>query len=113
MAGGHGAAEQRYLDERRVAEVCGRGRGRRFQRILKGEAKSLDEAVSIAPLKTNLSGEEATYFGLRAMQARSESSLGHALSGKSEKALLQFGELHTKSLCQYGIKGKGIFARKE
>lgn len=80
---------------------------------MEGEAKGLDEAVSIAPVKTNFSGKEATDFGLGTTQPGSESGLGHALSGKAEKALLELGQFHSNSVCQSGIEGKQFLARKE
>jgi len=113
LTGSNGAPEQRYLDERRVAEVSGRGRGRQVEKVVEGKTKDLSEALSIAPVKTNLPGKETTYSGLGTMQPGSESGLGHALGGKAKKALLEVGEFHGKSVCQSGINSKGILARKE
>ncbi len=113
LTGGHGAAKQRHLDERRVAEVCrGRRRGQ-LDKVREGETESFHEALRVAPVKPNLSRQEAAHPGLRAMQPGSKRGLGHALGGKPEQALFEVGQFHGCSICQFGIGGKRYLAEQE
>lgn len=113
LAGSHSASEQRHLDKRRVREVRGRwGRGR-LDQVANGETEGFHEALRVAPMKANLSRQQAAHFGLRAMQPGGEGGLSHAVGSKPQQPWFQVGEFHARSICQFGIGSNRNFAKLE